>query len=79
MKINLVKRIKGYAALSRMIAELGIEPFCEAKEIDTPTGFPVTPYCYTGNKTQFYKGKDGKFFAYPEVSHKTFEVYELAI
>lgn len=81
MKSKKLKTVKGYKALSRALGELGLSDHALDPDVlkEIPKGIeghPYTPYVY-GPTIPFWKGKDNRYFAWPEVSHLKYEIHEL--
>jgi hypothetical protein len=81
MKSKKLKTVKGYTALSRALGELGLSDHALDSDVlkEVPrdlSGYPYTPYSY-GPTHAFWKGKDGRYFAWPEVAQLKFEIHEL--
>jgi hypothetical protein len=80
MKTLKVKTVKGYTALTRILAELGVSD--HAMDIDClaevlpPLGYPRTPFTYGGGTVAYWKGFDG-YYAWPEVSQLKYEIHKL--
>lgn len=82
MKTKKLKTVRGYSALSRALASLGLrdhglddDVLIEVSKADIE--FPYEPYTYTGGVVGFWKGSDNRYFAWPQVKHLTYELYEL--
>lgn len=82
MKTKKLKTVRGYSALSRTLTTLGLRDHALDDDVlievnKAQIDFPYEPYTYTGGVVGFWKGKDKRYFAWPEVKHKTYEIYEL--
>jgi hypothetical protein len=81
MKSKKLKTVTGHKALSRILGELGLSDHALDEDVlkEVPKkldGYPYTPYFY-GPTIAFWKGKDGRYFAWPEVSQRKYEIHEL--
>lgn len=81
MNSKKLKTVTGYTALSRELARLGVNDHAMdtdvLREVTIPSGYPVTPYSYTGNTVAFWKGNDNRYFSWPEIAHLKYEIHEL--
>jgi hypothetical protein len=82
MKTKRLKTITGYTALSRQLTKLGVRDHALDDDVlievnKAKIDFPYEPYTYTGGVVGFWKGSDNRYFAWPEVKHKTYAIYEL--
>lgn len=81
MKSKKLKTIIGYKALSKALGELGLNDHALDDDVlrEVPrnlTGYPYTPYSY-GPTIPFWKGQDNRYFAWPEISQRKYEIHEL--
>ncbi len=81
MKSKKLKTVKGYKALAIALDKLGLKEHAldddVLKEIPRNIeGYPFTPYFY-GPTVAFWKGAEGRFFAWPEISQRKYEIHEL--
>ena len=81
MKTKKIKTVTGHAALARILAKLGVSDHALDDDvlITTPIlhGYPYTPYEYTAGETAYWKGNDNRYFSWPEVSQRKYEIHEL--
>lgn len=81
MKTKKIKTVTGHTALAKALRELGLSDHALDNDvlITTPilAGYPVTPYSYTGGETAYWKGNDNRYFSWPEVSQRKYEIHEL--
>lgn len=81
METKRIKTVKGYKALARELARLGVSDHAMdldcLKEVFIPKNYPITPYSYTGNTVAYWKGSDNKYYSWPEVSQLKYEIHEL--
>jgi hypothetical protein len=81
MKSKRLKTVTGYTALSRTLASLGLSDHALDDDVlkEAPrdlSGYPYTPYTF-GPTIAFWKGADGRYFAWPEVAQLKYEIHEL--
>jgi len=82
MKTKKLKTVRGYTALARTLNSLGLSDHALDDDVLVQVNkcdieFPYEPYTYTGGVVGFWKGSDNRYFAWPEVKHKTYQIYEL--
>lgn len=81
MESKKIKTVKGYTALARELAKLGVSEHARdndvLREIRTLPEYPQTPYSYTGGTTAYWKGYEGKYYSWPEVSQLKYEIHQL--
>ena len=81
MRSKKLKTITGYKALSKALGELGLSDHALDDDVlrevsRNLAGYPYTPYSY-GPTIAFWKGQDNRYFAWPEVSQRKYEIHEL--
>lgn len=81
MESKKLKTITGYTALARCVAALGCSDHALDADVlrEVPRnipGYPRTPYEF-GPTVAFWKGSDNRYFAWPEVSQRKYEIHEL--
>jgi hypothetical protein len=81
MRSKKIKTVTGYKALSLALGALGLSDHALDEDVlkEVPRGLeghPYTPYTY-GPTIAFWKGNDGRYFAWPEISQRKYEIHEL--
>ena len=81
MRSKKIKTVTGYKALSLALGALGLSDHALDEDVlkEVPRsleGHPYTPYVY-GPTIAFWKGSDGRYFAWPEISQRKYEIHEL--